>query len=75
MKRATIDQKRLISEFLSNIGVAWFTAGVIGAFFNKSLNFVEIISSVGWGIGLGFLSLSFALVIIKWKPKKRRKKK
>lgn len=75
MKRATIDQKRLISEFFSNIGVAWFTAGVIVAFFNKNLSFVETISSIGWGLIFGSLSLSFGLGIIKANRRGRKKKR
>ena len=29
MKKLSAGQKKLIAEFLSNIGVAWFVAGVV----------------------------------------------
>lgn len=70
MKNSLIEQKRLIAEFFSNVGVAWFAAGVIGIFVNKTAETFEIIRSLVWGIGFSYLFLSIGTVIIKVKSKK-----
>jgi hypothetical protein len=72
MKQIVVDQNKLIADFFVNIGVAWFTAGVIGVFINKGLTQIEILYSVGWGVGFASLSLLLAVVIIKGRKNKKR---
>ncbi len=51
------DKSKLISEFFSNIGVAWFTAGVIGTFLSGAKTYAEVLISFSWGIGFSVLFL------------------
>lgn len=64
MKKISIGQKQLIAEFLSNIGVTWFAAGVIGVFLGGAKNLLEIFFSVSWGLlfSLLFISTGFYLL-------------
>ena len=57
MKKLSVGQQKLIAEFFSNIGVAWFIAGVINSFPFWSADFSKGIISIFWGISLagGFL--------------------
>ncbi|KKQ25043.1 MAG: hypothetical protein US40_C0004G0081 [Candidatus Roizmanbacteria bacterium GW2011_GWC2_37_13] len=55
-------ERQLVAEFFSNIGVAWFTAGVIGVFIDQRRNINEIFYSIIWGI---FFSSIFLLVGVK----------
>ena len=54
MKRLEIGQKRIISEMLSNIAVAWFVGGAITPIFSSSVVFVNIVISL-------FMTLFFGL--------------
>lgn len=51
------DKRKLVAEFFSNIGVAWFAAGVIGVFVNGVQDLNNALFSIGWGVvfGVGFL--------------------
>ncbi len=51
------DRQRLVAEFLSNVGVAWFAAGVIGVFATGFQDLTKALFSIGWGIlfSVGFL--------------------
>lgn len=64
MKELSSGERRVIAEFLSNIGVAWFVAGVINPFVSRPKNWWEIALSFIWGVAFssGFLktALSFA---------------
>ncbi len=73
MKQIVIDQNKLVADFLVSVGVAWFAAGVIGAFYNKNLDLVQGLSSVGWGLAFSSLCLLLALSIMKYKWKGRNK--
>jgi len=57
MKKLSVGQQRLIAEFLSNIGVAWFAAGVISSFSAWPKNLLDTAVSLVWGIAFstGFL--------------------
>jgi len=57
MRKLSNRAKQLIAEFLSNIGVAWFAAGVISIFISGTKTFTEIIISVGWGLLLSLVFL------------------
>ena len=59
------DRSRLVAEFFSNIGVAWFTAGVIGTFLSGSRTFTEVLISFLWGIGFSVLFLSVGTGFLK----------
>ncbi len=57
MRIGSNEGKSLIGNFFANIGVAWFTAGVIGAFLNKNELFVNRLKSALWGITLSLVFL------------------
>lgn len=59
------DRSKLVSEFLSNIGVAWFTAGVIGIFITGTRGYNEVLTSLGWGIGFSLLFLVSGMGFLK----------
>lgn len=64
--RLSLDQKRILAESLSNIGVVWFGGGVVApAFGAKSLP--EIIVPGLWGLALGIISISLSLFILRKK--------
>lgn len=73
MKEIVFNQNKLIADFLANVGVAWFAAGVIGAFFNKNLDFIQALSSIGWGLAFSSLCLLLATSIIKSKVRSKKK--
>lgn len=60
-------QKQLIAEFLENIGVAWFAAGVIGVFVSGTKNMFDIGISITWGIVLSVIFLWGGVNVIKAK--------
>lgn len=64
MKKLSFSQRKLLSEFLANIGVAWFAGGVVApVFVTKELT--EIVIPGFWGVTLTTLSLVFSLWIVK----------
>lgn len=65
MKNISNSQKYLIAEFLSNIAVAWFAAGVIGAFIGEIKNLMEIVFSVAWGICLSIIFMLSGFNVLK----------
>lgn len=56
-------QKQLLAEILGNIGVAWFTAGVIAPVFLGALSF-KLLFSAGFGILFTGAFIGLALYII-----------
>lgn len=60
MGKLSVAQRKVIADFLANIGVAWFAAGVIGAFLSSPKNILELIIPLIWGISFsaGFLRLA-----------------
>ena len=67
MKKKVQSEKQLVAEFFSNIGVAWFVAGVIGVFVGKSKNIVDIFISFSWGLLLSLIFLSIGIMFIRGK--------
>lgn len=65
MTKFDIGQKRLVAEFLANIGVAWFTAGVIGIFVASYASIAQILGSLTWGIVLSMISLWLGSTLLK----------
>lgn len=61
------DQRKLVADFLINIGVAWFAGGVIGIFLGGSKEAFEILSSLLWGIVLSNIFLWAGVYLIKEK--------
>lgn len=51
------EQVKLVAEFLSNVAVAWFAAGVIGIFVGGVRNVSDILASLTWGIAFSFVFL------------------
>jgi len=60
MKKLSIGQRKVIAEFLSNLGVAWFVAGVIGSFPFWIENVPKAVISSIWGLvsSMGFLRIA-----------------
>ena len=46
MKKLTVGQKRIISEMLSNIAVAWFVAGAITPIFSSNLVVIGFVTNL-----------------------------
>jgi len=65
MSKLLLRQSQLIAEYFSNIAVAWFTVGVIGAFFGGGENFTEKVISVLWGLIISLVFLLIGLYVIK----------
>lgn len=61
MKKISTGQKRLLAEFSTNIGVAWFAGSVVGTFVafpvSSERTFITIV--VGLLFSLVFLSIGF----------------
>jgi hypothetical protein len=70
MKQSVFEQRKLIANFLANIGVAWFAAGVIGIFVNKVTDLAEVVKSLFWGIGFSMIFVVFGAMIITRKKRK-----
>lgn len=67
MKRISIKEKQLVAEFFSNIGVAWFAAGVIGIFIGQKRSLYEIMFSIFWGLLFSSLFLFIGVKLIRRK--------
>jgi hypothetical protein len=69
--KLNLEQKKSLSNYSGNLSIAWFAAGIIGPIVTKqSLNDMSqimLISLVSAGI-----FLTFMLVLIKGKERKRR---
>jgi hypothetical protein len=65
MKRFSAEQRRLIADYFSQIGVTWFAAGVISIFIGGVKTTIEILSSLSWGVGFSVLFLLMGTFIIK----------
>lgn len=64
MKKIIQGEKQLVAEFFSNIGVAWFSASVIGVFVGQKKNFSEILFSTAFGLIFSILFLFFGVKLI-----------
>lgn len=65
MKRFSAAQRELAADYFSQIGVAWFAAGVIGIFIGSVRTLTEILSSLLWGVGFSVLFLLTGTFILK----------
>ena len=65
MKKLSAGQKKLIAEFLSNIGVAWFVAGVVNLFVSRPKTLAELAVSLVWGISFAVAFLRGGLFFTK----------
>jgi hypothetical protein len=64
--KLTLDQKRVLSEFIANIGVTWFAGGIVAPAFTAK-NLSEIIIPGLWGLVLSIISISFSILIVRKK--------
>ena len=64
--KLSLDQKRILSESVANIGVAWVAGGVVASVFTTHALFDILVSGL-WGTVLGALFISTAVVIMKGK--------
>lgn len=62
--KLSIDQKRVLSESIANIGVAWFAGGVVASVFTMKTVSQVIIPGV-WGTVLAILFIGFSLLIFR----------
>mgnify|MGYP001572506245 FL=1 len=58
-------ERKVYSEFFTNLAVAWFSAGVISPFFTKPKSVVEILLFASFGILGALASLRSAVLISK----------
>lgn len=65
MKKFREEQRKLLADFLANIGVAWFAAGVIGLFVSGVKNIIDAGLSLAWGLGLSAIFLWFGMIVVK----------
>ena len=65
MKRISSTQKKLIAEFLSNIGVAWFAGGVVSIFLSRGESVLESLISILWGLILSGVFLWLGINTLK----------
>lgn len=61
MARLTVGERRVYSEFFTNIAVAWFTIGIITPLFVKPKTIEEVITFAVWGISGALVSLRLAV--------------
>jgi hypothetical protein len=54
-------ERKVYSEFFTNLAVAWFTGGVISPFFTTSRNIFQLVVLVTWGILGAWAFLKFAV--------------
>jgi len=64
MKNKVQSEKQLVAEFFSNIGVAWFSASVIGVLVGQKRNLDEIFFSILFGLIFSSLFLFFGVKLI-----------
>ena len=65
MKKISVGQRRLVADYFSNIGVAWFVAGVIGIFVSGAKSFSATAVSFSWGVGFSAFCLRVGLFFMK----------
>lgn len=66
MRKISEKQHQLIAEYFANIGVAWFAAGVVTAFFvNHDRAGFEILSSIGWGLIFSLVFLGMGTYFVR----------
>lgn len=56
-------QRKILSDFLTNIAVGWFAAGVISTVFVRSAGIIDSILNVLLGVVLAYTTVSFALYL------------
>lgn len=64
MKKIFIKENQLVAEFFSNIGVAWFVAGVISVFLGEVKTIKLVFISVTWGIIFSAFFLLIGIIVI-----------
>lgn len=64
MKNKIQGERQLVAEFFSNIGVAWFSASVIGVLVGQKRNLNEIFFSILFGLIFSILFLFFGVKLI-----------
>ncbi len=64
MEKISRREKKALSDFLINVAVAWFTAGVISVFISKYTVF-EILVSITWGMVMSLISLLGGMKMVK----------
>lgn len=60
-------QKQLLAEILGNIGVGWFTTGIVSPLLLNDISMLKLLFSVGLGILFAAGFILTALLLIKSK--------
>lgn len=55
----------LLSNFLANIGVAWFAGGIVGTFFSEQKDVTQIITYISWGFILSTIFILSGILLIR----------
>jgi hypothetical protein len=64
--KLSLDQRKVLSEFLANLGVAWFAGGIVAPILTLK-NISDIYFPGIWGLTLTIISVSFSLLILRKK--------
>lgn len=64
--RLSDDQKKILSEAVANVGVAWFAGGVVAPVLGK-VPLSEILKSGLWGLAMFSLSVIISLALVRAK--------
>lgn len=63
----TSQQRKIVSEFFSNVAVAWFAAGVIAPVIVRPASFIDLMITLGWGLAATIVFLKLSIEYIKEK--------
>lgn len=64
MKKLNFAQLEIITDFLSTIASAFFTAGVVVPIFSKQNSFSEVFGSIAAGVLIAFLLITISVKIM-----------
>lgn len=67
MRRRSLEERRVISGFFVNIGVAWFAAGVISSFLSSADSTLVSYGKIVWCVVLSYVFLKVGVSFVKEK--------
>lgn len=65
MKGFSVGQRKLIADYLAQIGVAWFAVGVISVFIGEKKTIIDTVASISWGLGFSASFLGAGTSLLK----------
>lgn len=61
------DQRKAIADFLTTVAAAWFSAGVITPFFNKTASATDVVAFLFIGLVMSSTALLVTMMILERK--------